>query len=277
MFRALNRTAMTDGTIKRGGHRRGWWMILPGVIVIVFLIFLPGFINLAGAVWGYGGSESASDTVAQEGGVILLRALVCGLIGGAFALRIGFSVAWIMAGQRFKLPVFFIMCLPAVMGEAAGASAFNAVAGSVVDQLLPLNGYLSMIGYVAWRLSGPVAVAATLLTMLPWKKAVPESMPLMTRLVSGWRRWRTFTGAGLFAGLLVALSGAGHMQLDPDAAGLALNAGPAEFGWIEPARQAMSTWAVLLWPLYIIATAALLVFILRTCAGVQHKDYSRQV
>lgn len=251
-------------------------MVVPGVIVIVFLIFLPGFINLAGAVWGYGGSESASDAVAPAGGAILLRALVCGLIGGALALRIGLSVAWIMAGRRFKLPVFFILCLPAVMGEAAGASAFNAVAGSVVEQLLPLNGYLSMIGYVAWRLSGPVAVAATLLTRMPWKREVPESMPLITRMILGWRRWRTFTGAGLFAGLLVALSGAGHMQLDPRAVGAALNAGPAEFGWLEPARQATSTWAVVLWPLYIIATAAFLVFILRTCAGVQHKDYSRQ-
>lgn len=252
-------------------------MILPGVIVIIFLIFLPGFINLSGAVWGYGGPELTSDTVEHEGGAILLRALVCGFIGGAFALRIGFSVAWILAGQRFKLPVFIILCLPAVMGEAAGASAFNSVAGSHVDQLLPLNGYLSMIGYVAWRLSGPVAVAATLLTRLPWKMAVPESLPLMTRIVSGWRRWRTFTGAGLLAGVLVALNGAGHIQLDPSAVGSALNAGPAEFVWIEPARQAMSTWAVLLWPLYIIATAVFLVSVLRTCAGIRQQDYTRQV
>ena len=266
----------TGGTIiKRGGYFRGWWGIIPGVVVIVLLIFLPGFISLVGAVLGYGGNTVSGDgAIARNGSPVLLRALVCGITGGILALRVGLIVALTMAGSRFKLPVFIIMCLPAVIGESAAATAFGCTAGSAIERILPSHGYLAMVIYIAWRLIGPVALVATLLTKLPWRRTVHGPLRLSTRLRSGWRRWRTLAGVSIFAGLLVALSGAGHVQLGAAATDIGFIAGPAEFTWMEPLQPAPNTWAVLMWPLYIISAAACLVFVMRLCAAVHRKDYS---
>lgn len=269
--------AMSTGgaIIKRGGYFRGWWGIIPGAVVIILLIFLPGFISLVGAVLGYGANTGSGDeTIARYGGPVLLRALVCGITGGILALRVGLFVALAMTGSRFKLPVFIILCLPAVIGEAAAATAFGSTAGRAIEQILPSHGYLALFLYIAWRLTGPVALVATLLTKLPWRKTIHEPLRMFSRMLSGWKRWRKLAGVSIFAGLLVALSGAGHIQLGVTATDIGLITGPAEFTWMEPLQPGPNIWAVLMWPLYIISAAACLVFVMRLCAAVHRKDYS---
>jgi hypothetical protein len=89
-----------------------------------------------------------------------------------------------------------------------------------------------------------------------------EHLPFAHKLTAGWRRWRIFAGASIFAAIIVALMGAGHIGI-VDAAGVAALIGPAEPGWRNPTLQAATAWAALTWPLFIIANALFIYFILR--------------
>jgi hypothetical protein len=259
-------------TIKRGRHFHGWKEVIPGGAVLILLLFLPAFVGLIDAVLGFDGAPTPYGTIVDEGAPALSRALVGGLVGGGIAVIVGLAVSWVMAGRRFKLPIFFLLCLPAAMGEAAAASAFGATAGAAVEKLLPLNGVVALTLFIAWRMSGPTSLVATMLCERAWRQAVPEKLPLLARLASGWRRWRFFAGACLFAGLAITFCGAGHLPLSPEMGGASALAGPAEFIWRDPGQPALSVWAVLIWPFYIIATAAFLAFVLRMEGGMQRRE-----
>ncbi len=264
-----------ESTITRGGYYRGWGGAVVGAVVLIALLFLPAFIGFIDTIAGFDGAPARSSDLVENGGPALSRALIAGFAGGIIAIIVGLACAWIMAGKRFKLPIFFLLCLPAAMGESAAASAFGATVGAITEHFLPLNGVVSFSLFVAWRLSGPAALVATLLCERVWKQDAPEIIPLAMRIAAGWRRWRFFIGACLFAGLAIAISGAGHMPVNPAAAGMVPMFGPADFIWRNPSDPAANIWALLMWPFHVIAMVALIAFLLRMESGLRMKEISR--
>ena len=248
---------------------------MAGAAVVAMFLFLPAFIGFVDTIMGFDGAPAQSSELAENGAPVLSRALIAGFAGGAVAIFAGLACAWIMAGKRFKLPIFFLLCLPAAMGESAAASAFGATAGAITEHIFPLSGAVSFALFVAWRLSGPAALVATLLCERVWKQDAPEVIPPGIRLAAGWRRWRFFVGACLFAGLAIAMSGAGHLPVNPDAAGSVPIFGPAEFIWRNPSDTAANVWALLMWPFYIIAMAAFTAFLLRMESGFRVREIFR--
>jgi hypothetical protein len=263
-----------EGTIRRGGHFRGWGGAIPGATVLVLLLFLPAFIGFVDSILGFEGAPAQSSVLVEEGAPALSRALISGLVGGGIAIIAGLACAWVMAGKRFKLPIFFLLCLPAALGESAAASVFGATTGIITEHIFPLNGVFTFAIYVAWRLTGPAALVATLLMERVWKRDIPELVPISIQLGAGWRRWRFFAGACLFAGLAIAICGAGHIQIGSNAGSVPI-AGPAEFIWRNPADPALNVWAMLMWPFYIIAMAAFVAFVLRMEGGFRRKEIYR--
>ena len=191
------------------------------------------------------------------------QSVAAGFMGGAIACLIGITVGWALAGGRQKLLVLIPLCLPAVIGESAAGTAFGATVGSIIGPPFPLSGLITFILFEIWRLVGPIAVVATYIVEYTGRITTTEHLPFAHKLTAGWRRWKIFTGASIFAGILVALTGAGHILITGTTGQAALLIGPAEPGWHNPTLQAATAWAALTWPLFIIANALFLTFALR--------------
>jgi hypothetical protein len=176
---------------------------------------------------------------------------------------LGLIAGWVLAGVRYRLIIFSLLCLPAVIGESASASAFGATVGPLIERVAPLNGTISFALFEAWRMTGPAAIVSTLIIEHLNRTTVLETLPFTHRLLAGWRRWRVFTGACIFAGITIALVGSGHIQVEGLGYEAAKLVGPAEPGWRNPNLQAVATWAALTWPLFIIMNAVFLGLALR--------------
>ena len=252
-----------ERAIRRSLVYRGWPGVLPGTIALALLIFLPGFMSVFNAVTGLGEIPTTPTPSVDHGVLAVPQSIAAGFIGGAIAAAIGIALGWALAGSRLRLFVFIPLCLPAVLGESASGSAFAATIGSLMEHAFPLSSLLTFTLFEMWRLIGPIAVVATFIVEHTGKITATERLPFAHKLSAGWRRWKGFAGASLFAAILVALTGAGHIAI-ADAAGRVVPIiGPAEPAWRNPTLQAATAWAALTWPLFIIANALFLTFALR--------------
>jgi len=239
---------------------------------MVLLIFLPGFMSLFDAVAGLGEVPTTSAPSAREGSLAVPQSIAAGFIGGAMACLIGMAIGWALAGSKLKLLVLIPLCLPSAIGESTGGSAFGATVGSIFGPTIPLSGLVTFILFEMWRLIGPIALIATYIIEHTSKRTAVEHLPFAHKLSAGWHRWRVFAGASIFAAILVALTGAGHIAIADATGPMALLLGPAEPAWRNPTLQAATAWAALTWPLFIIANALFLTFALRLPGGYSGKD-----
>lgn len=262
--RREKRLVAKQGTIKRGRRYTGYPGALPGALALLLLIFLPGFICIVSSVSGFGSLPSPPSGAEAEGSLAVPRAIAAGLMGGLIACLLGVAAAYALMGWRYKLPVFILLCIPAAIGESAAASAFGSTLGPLIEGVAPLNGLISFTLFESWRLIGPVAVAATVRMEHMGRSHAIDALPAAQVLLASWMRWRVFLGACLLGGIIVAITGAGHMPIGGDA--VVRIVGPAEPGWRDPTLQAAVAWAALTWPLYIIAVALFLSSITRLAA-----------
>lgn len=218
--------------------------------------------SVISALSGLGEIPPTTTPMAGAGSSAVPQSVTAGVIGGGMACLIGIAAGWALRGSKFKLWVFIPLCLPAVVGESAAGSVFGATVGPLVGSAGPLSSPVTFILFEIWRFTGPAAVVASCIAEHTGMRPGTEHLPFAHKLTAGWRRWRIFAGASIFAAIIVALMGAGHIGI-VDAAGVAALIGPAEPGWRNPTLQAATAWAALTWPLFIIANALFIYFILR--------------
>jgi hypothetical protein len=252
--------AAVRSIVKRGKRNYGYLGMVPGFLAIFFLIFLPGFTGFLSTVNGPGIIPAPSDSE-STGRIVVPFAIGAGLVGGVLAGILGLVTGWALAGYKHRFLPLFLLCLPIVLGESAAAGGFISTAGLSINRLIPSYGFLTLALFEAWRLTGPVAVVATLMMEPAGRKSLAGPLPPDQRLLAVWVKWRTLLFIAMVAGVLMAIMGAGHMQLAGDVRMLTIR--PADPAWLNPSLRAAVAWTAFNWPVYIGAAFLLIGLVFR--------------
>ncbi len=248
-------------TIKRGRRYYGYAGLVPGLLAIIFLIFLPGFAGFFNAVRGPGMMPEAPGGYESVGRLVAPFAIGGGLIGGLLGGILGLLAGWALLGRRFRIIIVSLLCLPVIFGETAAASAFFSTIGVAVERAVPLNGFITLILFECWRITGPVALVATLVMERKPRVTATDPLPPGQVALATWIRWRVLLVVAVMSGILAAIMGAGHMQLGSGVAKLI--PGPADPAWLHPTLRAALAWIAFNWPVYIGAVLILMGLVFR--------------
>jgi hypothetical protein len=252
----------------------GWQWAVPGILVLVGFIFVPAFTTLLGSIQKLIEVPMSPVEMTGEGTFAAPRAILGGILGGCIAFGLGMAAGWSLKESRLRIPVIGILCLPTVMGETVLSAMFASTAGTHIESVLPARGIITLALYLAWRMTGPVALVATIIVAKYSRPLVVDILPIAGRLLSTWRQWGVMLGLTISTAILVAVTSAGHVALRGLNGPVPSMVSPAEPGWQNPGLQAVAAWGVLAWPLYIIVMLVFLAFALRVPAGSPESEAS---